>query len=115
MKKTLVILVLIIFCVSIGAYETEKTIYALAERIAGEMGKEAFVVKVLYGETLLNNGVVEGKRKKPTESDIRAAAAAYGNFGFSGGALNCLRWRKVKNTPLEMRSGVQIYEWYFYI
>lgn len=115
MKKTVIILILIIFSVSICATEMENPVYKLAERIAGEMGDEPFVVKVLYAEMLLNGGEEEGRRKKPAESDLRAAAAAYGDYGFSGNAINCAKWRRVKNTPLEMRSGVRVYDWYFYI
>ena len=115
MKKIVIIFILILFSLSVSALKSENSIYILAEKIAGEMGKEPFVVKVLYGEMLLNGGEGGEKREKPTASDLRAAAAAYGDYGFCGGAVNCKKWNRVKNTPLEMRSGVRVYKWYFYI
>lgn len=115
MKKVVIILIVILFAVSLNAAEENDPVLALAEHIAGEMEGEPFVVRVAYGEMLLNRGEFPQKRRIPSESDIRAAAAAYCNYGFSGGAVNVIKWKKAKNTPLEMRSGVRLYEWFFYI
>lgn len=114
MKRIIVLFTVVLFCICITASERDDYVYQLAECIAADMGGEPFVVRVAYGEMLLRgNG---GKnRKKPSESDIRAAAAAYCNYGFSGGALNVIKWSKAENTPLEMRSGVRLYDWFFYI
>ncbi len=115
MKKVVIVIVVLLFAVSLIAAEERNPVYTLAERIAGEMGDEPFVVRVAYAEMLLNRGKFTGKRKKPSTSDLRAAAAAYCNYGFSGGAVNFIKWKKAENTPLEMRSGVHLYEWFFYI
>lgn len=114
MKRIIILLTVILFCISITALEREDYVYLLAECIAADMGGEPFVVRVAYGEMLLKRGEY-GRRKKPRESDIRAAAAAYCNYGFSGGATNVVKWSKAENTPLGMRSGVRLYDWFFYI
>ncbi len=115
MKKYIILLVVLIFCITVVASSEEDRVYLLAEIIAGEMGDEPFVVRVIYGEMLLNSPMMGGKRKNPSQSDLRAAAAAYCQYGFSGGARNAVRWKKAESTPLEMRSGVRLYGWYFYI
>ena len=116
MKKSIIILILVLFCLSGVVSATEDEVYSLACIIAGEMGDEPFVVRVAYGEMLINSGSMVGKRRNtPNRSDIRAAAASMCNCGFSGGATNVKLWKKVENTPLEMRSGVRLYDWFFYI
>lgn len=88
----------------------------LAGAIAAQMSGEPFVVRVAYGEMLLNSGEIENAAyRAPSESDMRAAAAAYCGFGFCGGAKNVAKWNRIENTPLEMRSGVRLYDWFFYI
>lgn len=115
MKRIIILLTVVLFCIGISATEREDYVYLLAERIAADRGDEPFVVRVAYGEMLLRGGKGGKSRKAPSESDIRAAAAAYCNFGFSGGAINATKWKKAENTPLEMRSGVRLYDWFFYI
>ncbi|MBQ5390125.1 MAG: hypothetical protein IIU58_04380 [Clostridia bacterium] len=103
---------------------------ALAEAIADCIGKEPFVVRVAFGELLLNRvdsvgfpdtvdevalDFADGHIRDASESDRRAAAAALRRFGFAGGALYVKKWEDVENTPLVMRSGVRLYDWYFYI
>lgn len=115
-----------ILCFAAAAAETD----ALAEAISDCMGKEPFVVRVAFGELLLNRldndafpdtiaGVAsdfaDGHISDVSESDYRAAASAERRFGFAGGALYVKKWKSVENTPLEMRSGVRLYDWYFYI
>ena len=114
MKKILLVLLVCILCLVAVANQGENEIYELAEKISGEMEGEPFVVKVVYGELLLKGETKATKRKEPTKSDMRAAAAAYCNLGFGGETIYVTKWRKAKNTPLEMRSGVHLYEWFFY-
>lgn len=115
-----------LLCFACAAAETD----VLAEAIADCMGKEPFVVRVAFGELLLNRvdsaafpdtvdevalDFADGHIRDASESDYRAAASAERRFGFAGGALYVKKWKEVENTPLEMRSGVRLYDWYFYI
>lgn len=115
-----------VLCFASAAAETD----ALAEAISDCMGKEPFVVRVAFGELLLNRldsadfpdtvdevarDFADGHISDVSESDYRAAASAERRFGFAGGALYVKKWKTVENTPLEMRSGVRLYDWYFYI
>ena len=115
MKRMIILCVAIVFFINLYAADRQDHVYLLAEKIAGEMGEEPFVVRVAYGEVLLRGNESTNKRKKPSQSDIRAAAAAYCNYNFSCGAKNVTRWKKAESTPLEMRSGVRLYDWFFYI
>ncbi len=127
MKSKFLILsiLLAVLCIPAAA-KTNAT--ELADAIAAEMGGEPYVVRVLYGEMLLNrldsgafgNTLAEVsdtriRAGRAEESDYRAAAAALRRFGFAGGALYVAKWKEVENTPLVMRSGVRLYDWYFYI
>lgn len=131
MKRTvcvfLVVLLAFPFGLSSRAAEAEQMY--LAKAIASVMGKEPFVVKVAFGEVLLNRladprfpdtlpAVMQslGKRANaaPTEEDLRAASVVLCNYGFSGGALYVEKWRKRKNTPSAERRGARLYTWYFY-
>ena len=114
MKKYIILLLILILCVAVFAIREDNGIYLLAEQISAKMGNEPFVVRVAYGEVLLKGKTESRGRKTPSQSDIRAAAAAYCNYGFSGDAENVIKWEKAKNTPLEMRSGVRLYNWFFY-
>lgn len=125
-RKILIPLMLCIgFCITASAKES---VDSLADAIAARMGKEPYVVRVLYGEMLLNRlesttfpdtldevsdaVILSGKAN---DSDRRAAAAALRGFGFAGGALYVAKWSEIENTPLMMRSGVRLYDWFFYI
>ena len=131
MRKTfIVMLCMLLLSVCVRAADTDITY--LAKAISAACGEEPYVVRVAYGEMLLNR--VDSDRfpdalpavlyslhggriplQKPTESDLRAAAAAHRRFGFADGALYAQKWSEVQNTPLVMRSGVLLYGWYFYI
>lgn len=115
-----------ILCFASAAAETD----TLAEAISDCMGKEPFVVRVAFGELLLNRldsadfpdtvadvarDFADGHISDVSESDYRAAASAERRFGFAGGALYVKKWKSVENTPLELRSGVRLYDWFFYI
>ncbi len=124
-KIILLLALFLVLCIPAAA-KTNAT--ELADAIAAEMGGEPYVVRVLYGEMLLNRldspefgntlaevsdiGIRAGRAE---ESDYRAAAAALRRFGFAGGALYVARWKEVENTPLVMRSGVRLYDWFFYL
>ena len=103
----------------------------LAEAIAA-LDAAPFVVRVAYGEMLLNRvdsalfpdtipAVLYSlygdriPRKTPTPSDRRAAMTASRRLRFAEGALFMRKWKEVENTPLQMRSGVRLYEYFFYI
>jgi|GEM_PF-1675303 len=130
MKKTFFILFLLLCCLPVFAADAD--IPYLAEAISAAVGDAPFVVRVAFGEMLVNRldsdrfpdalpAVLYGlygdriPRKKASESDIRAAAAAYRRLGFAGGALYVTKWSEAQNTPLVMRSGVRLYDWFFYI
>ena len=115
MKRIIILCIVVIFFINLCAIAEDNRVYLLAERIAGEMGEEPFIVRVAYGEVVIRGTDAPEKRKKPSQSDIRAAAAAYCNYNFSCGAKNVIRWKKAESTPLEMRSGVRLYDWFFYI
>lgn len=131
MRKTFFILLLAVL-LSVSAFAAEEDIPYLAKAIAGSFGDESFVVRVAFGEMLLNRqdsdrfpdalpAVLYGlygdriPLKKATDSDLRAAAAAYRRFNFADGALYVTKWSEAQNTPLVMRSGVRFYDWYFYM
>lgn len=126
-KRILIILFLILMCNGISASEDE-CMY-LAKVVATELYEEPYVVKVAYCEMLLNRVKHEnfpdtlpavcfsmgiGHDKTPTENDIRAAVTAYRGNGVVNGALHYERCDKVRRTPPEKRSGVRLYDWYFY-
>lgn len=130
-RKTFWILCIIVVLLAIPVLSTEEEVQYLAEAIAA-FGDEPYVVRVAYGELLLNrldsdrfpdtlSAVIYsmyGDRiphGKPTESDRRAAATAYRRLRFADGALFVRRWSEVENTPLMLRSGVRFYDWFFYI
>ncbi len=121
--KIIFFIILAVFCINIFA--TESTHIYLARAIASAVGDEAFVVRVHYGEMLMNRVESEEypnaladvvaqmginiSRKKPTDSDMRAAAAALADMDFCGGALNAKR-----RTPPANTDFVRLYNWYFY-
>ena len=127
--KKLIFLLLLLSTFLIGTSAVDNTQIYLARAIASKMGDEPFVVRVHYGEMLLNR--VENDefpdalsdvcadlginiyRTKPSGSDLRAAAAALSGMDFSGGALNVKKINK-KSAPPESSSGVRLYDWYFY-
>ena len=124
-KMMLPLMLCICLCMAVSAKESAD---ALADAIAARMGEEPYVVRVLYGEMLLNRldspifadtldevsdtVILPGRA---SDSDRRAAAAALRGYGFAGGALYVAKWSEIENTPLVMRSGVRLYNWYFYI
>ena len=122
MKKILLVLIAVFaLCINISA--VDDTHDYLSKAIAGAVGDEPFIVRVHYGEMLLNR--VESadypdnlpsvcaelginiNRKSPTDSDFRAAAAALADFDFCGGALNAKRRKAPEN-------ALRLYDWYFY-
>lgn len=112
--KFLFFTLLILF--SLRAYAVDTTCQDLAKAIAADIGDEPFVVRVAYGEMLLNRLHDEpllNTNATPTDSDMRAAAAALANFNFSGGATHVTKLDK-KSAPPENTSGVRLYDWYFY-
>ena len=131
MRKTFV-MILTVFLLFVYVHAAENEITYLAKAISASVGKEPFVVRVAFGEMLLNRldsdrfpdalpavlySLYGGRipLHQPSESDLRAAAAAYRRFGFSDGAVYAQKWSAVQNTPLVMRSGVRLYGWFFYI
>lgn len=111
MKKFLTIIITML-CLSASA--TDATRQDLAKAIAADMDGEPFVVRVAYGEMLLNRQEpLPAANAEPTDSDLRAAAAALANFNFGGGATHVIKLDK-KSAPPENTSGVRLYDWYFY-
>lgn len=125
-KIALTAILILLLCFTAAASDYD----ALAEVIADCMGNEPFVVRVAFGELLLNrlhsdafpNSLFEAARefgngyiRDANDSDRRAAAAACRNLGFTGGAVYVIKWKHAENTPLAMRSGVRLYDWFFYI
>ena len=122
MKKILLVLIAVFaLCLSISAVDS--THDYLAKAIASSVGDEPFVVRVHYGEMLLNRVKsadypdnlrsvcaelgINITRKTPTDSDFRAAAAALADLDFCGGALNAKRRKASEN-------ALRLYDWYFY-
>ncbi len=131
MRKTFLILGLILL-LTVPVLAAEAEIAYLAEAISASFGNAPFVVRVAYGEMLLNRldsdrfpdtlpAVLYSlygdriPRKAASGSDLRAAATAYRRFRFADGALYVKKWSEVENTPLMMRSGVRLYDYYFYM
>ena len=120
-------IIILLLCINIFAADNECDY--LAKAIASEMGGEPFVVRVMYGEMLLNRVAHENypdtlpsvcfslgiktRGVNATQSDKRAAAAALCGFGFSCGALNVKKVNK-NSTPLSNLYGVLLYGYYFY-
>lgn len=132
MIKRLICVCLLALFLFLPAASVYESVPYLAEAIAAFGSEEPFVVRVAFGEMLLNRldsdrfpdtlpAVLYDyygdriPRKKAGESDLRAAAAAYRRFQFADGALYVAKWSEVQNTPLIMRSGVRFYDWYFYM
>ena len=130
-RKTFWILCAAVLLLAIPVLSSEAEAQYLAEAIAA-LGDEPYVVRVAYGELLLNRldsdrfpdtlpavlySMYGGRipRGKPTESDRRAAATAYRRLRFADGAFFMCKWSEAENTPLMMRSGVRFYDWFFYI
>ena len=103
-KILLSVLLCAILCPAASAKDS---VASLADAIAAEMGGEPYIVRVLYGEMLLNrldrpefgNTLAEVsdariRAGRAEESDYRAAAAALRRFGFAGGALYVARWKR---------------------
>lgn len=130
MKKFCVVLLLsAALCVGAGAAVPREY---LAKAIAVGTSGEPFVVKVAYGEMLMRRidsalfpdtlpALVYAmeqsdavRRALPGDADLCAADIATQNLGFGGGALYFSKWKDVENTPLSMRSGVRLYDWFFY-
>lgn len=119
----------LLILLSIRASAADDKCTYLAKAIASEMGEEPFVVRVVFGEMLLNRLNDENfpdtlpavcfslgihtRNANVTDSDMRAAAAAMSNMNFGGGALYVQKLDK-KSTPLEATGGVRLYDWYFY-
>ena len=120
-----------IFWLAGTATSADSEVEYLAEAIAA-LDAAPFVVRVAYGEMLLNRvdsalfpdtipAVLYSlygdriPRKTPTPSDRRAAMTASRRLHFAEGALFMRKWKEVENTPLQMRSGVRLYEYFFYI
>ncbi|MBQ8836357.1 MAG: hypothetical protein IJ002_02485 [Clostridia bacterium] len=115
MKQKLIFFTLLVL-LSIRTFAADITCTDLAKAIAAEMGDEPFVVRVVYGEMLINRLSEEPLPKSsatPTDSDMRAAAAALSGIDFSGGALNVQKLDK-KSIPPVLSGGIRLYNWYFY-
>lgn len=127
MKKAITVLI-IAFALNISAFCASSKLEYLAKAISQEMGGEPFIVRVMYGEMLLNRLESEEypdtlpaicfsmginvRNAKPDASDMRAASAALCGLGFSCGALNV---RKVEKRSIpQSRDGILLYDWYFY-
>ena len=128
MKKTIAILIMI-FALNIHIFGATSMHEYLSKAISAELNDEPFIVRVIYGEMLLNR--LESKDypdtlpaicfslginvsgAKPTPSDMRAASVALCGVNFSCGALNAEKAKR-KSIPQAVGDGMLIYGWYFY-